>query len=73
MKKKKKKQLLEGCNVCLTMMQRVKCVVRNGVNGFEQRILVSCSLERKRIEEFVDYVLCEYCNVQVWSKVDWNN
>ena len=51
------------------MMQRVKCVVRNEMSGLEQRILVSINFERKRMEEFVDYVLHEYCNVQVLIKI----
>lgn len=56
---------MDGYIVCSTLMQRVKCVVRNEENGIEQRILVPCSFERKRIEDFVDYVLNEYCNIQV--------
>lgn len=43
------------------------------MSGLEQRILVSINFERKRMEEFVDYVLREYCNVQVWIKIGWNN
>ena len=58
---------MESCNVCSTMILRVKCVVRNETNGVEQRVLVSCNSERRRIEEFAEYVLNEYCNVRVWG------